>query len=97
SQDDGEGLGKFADEKHIPIVQSGFTTSTKNNSHGEILREFVLSHPDCTHYLFLDADVCFLEPDTVLLMLEALEADATCSGIGPRMSWDGINEIPEDI
>jgi hypothetical protein len=82
-------------KKHsFPYFQSGFTTATVNNSHGEILSQFVLEHPDCTHYLFLDPDVCFLEYDPIHFMLDELEGDNNVFGMGPRLSWDGIDEIP---
>lgn len=90
-------LKEYAAAKQIPILQSGYGTQPKNNSHGEILRRFVLETPDCTHYLFLDADICFLKQATINTMLAELRADATAFGIGPRMSWDGIQEIPEDV
>ena len=96
SQDDMTDLGAYAESKRIPIVQSGFTTETENNSHGEVLSRFVLEHPDCTHYLFLDADVCFVEGNTLNAMLEELEGGTDVFGIGPRMSWDGVVEIPEE-
>ena len=82
--------------KKLPLIQSGFTTETENNSHGEILRKFVLEHPNCTHYLFLDTDVCFLEDQTLHTMLSELEEHPNLFGIGPRMSWDGVVEIPAD-
>jgi hypothetical protein len=96
SHDDMAGLRAYAQSQKIPIIQSGFTTETENNSHGEVLRRFVLEHPDCTHYLFLDADVCFLQDNTLHVMLEELEGNAEAFGIGPRMSWDGVDEIPEE-
>jgi hypothetical protein len=97
SRDDTSELAAYAESKGIPFVQSGFSTETKNNSHGEILGRFVLEHPDCTHYLFLDADVCFLEDNTLDAMLAELEDRATAFGIGPRMSWDGVEELPRDV
>jgi hypothetical protein len=97
SQDDATGLRAYAESKGIPIVQSGFTTETENNSHGEVLSRFVLEHPDCTHYLFLDPDVCFLEDNTLDVMMEELEGTTGAFGIGPRMSWDGVDEIPEEV
>ena len=97
SGDDLAPLEAYATAKHIPMIQSGYGTSSKNNSHGEILRRFVLDSPDCTHYLFLDADICFIQENTIGSMLAELAHDATVFGIGPRMSWDGITEIPEDL
>ena len=82
---------------NVPIIPSGFSLTTEHNSHGDILRRFVLDHPDCTHYLFLDADVCFLENGTILTMLAELERTPLLFGIGPRMSWDGVNDIPSEV
>ena len=97
SQDDMTDLRAYAESQHIPILQSGFTTETENNSHGEVLSRFVLEHPDCTHYLFLDTDVCFVEDNTIVVMLKELEDRADAFGIGPKMSWDGIVEMPEEV
>lgn len=94
SQDDMTGLSAYAAGVGIPIIQSGFATQTKNNSHGEILSKLVFDKPDCTHYLFLDADVCFLEDNTLQTMLVELENAPGAFGIGPLMSWDGVQEIP---
>lgn len=97
STDDMGQLRSYAAQRGVPIVPSGFELATMNNSHGEILRRFVLEHPDCTHYLFLDPDACFVQPDTLQTMLAELERDPTAFGIGPRQSWDGENEIPLDV
>ena len=94
STDDMRGLRSYATQVHVPIAPSGFSLTTEYNSHGDVLRRFVLDHPNCTHYLFLDADVCFIEANTLLTMLANLERNPTLFGIGPRMSWDGITEIP---
>ena len=95
SEDITEELIEFLASRNIPFRQSGFTTKTQNNSHGEVLRRFVLEHPDCTHYLFLDADVCFIEDETLTVMMEELEAQPDVFGIAPLMSWDGKTEILE--
>jgi len=97
STDDTSELIAYTESQGIPFVQSGFSTETENNSHGEILSKFVLEHPDCTHYLFLDPDVCFLDDSTIGTMLDELEDHANAFGIGPRMSWDGEEEIPEAV
>jgi hypothetical protein len=96
SLDDMTGLRAFVESRQIPILPSGFTTETENNSHGEILSRFVLAHPDPTHYLFLDPDVCFLEDNTLDVMMSELEGTPDGFGIGPRMSWDGVEEIPQE-
>jgi GT2 family glycosyltransferase len=97
STDDMGALRQYAAQKRVPILPSGFPLNTANNSHGEILRRFVLDHPDCTHYLFLDADVCFVQANTIHKLLEEVEQTPTAFGIGPRMSWDGVNEIPPEV
>jgi hypothetical protein len=97
SQDDLASLSAYAARKQVPLLPSGFTTATLNNSHGEVLRRFVLDHPSCTHYLFLDADVCFVEDRTLHTMLIELEQAHDAFGIGPRMSWDGVEEIPAAV
>jgi hypothetical protein len=96
SQDDMTDIESYAESKGIPITQSGFTTQTRHNSHGEVLRRFVLENPETSHYLFLDSDVCFLEDLTLNCMLIELEIAPDAFGIGARMSWDGVDEIPED-
>ena len=95
SQDDRTELVNYAKGRGIPIIQSGFTTETENNSHGEVLRRFVLENPDPSHYLFLDCDVVFLEDYTLNTMLTELEKTPDAFGISPRMSWDGVEEIPK--
>jgi hypothetical protein len=97
SQDDMTGLHSYAAMKEIPIIPSGHKTETINNSHGEILRRFVLENPEPKYYLFLDADICFLEHNTLNCMLDELEADSGAFGIHPRMSWDGVDEIPKQV
>ena len=50
--DDGDDLMALRDYAHqsgTPFVQSGHKLAP--NVHGEVLRTFVLGHPDCSHYL----------------------------------------------
>jgi hypothetical protein len=74
SEDDTTALRAFAAEVGVPVVASGFTTHTKHNSHGEILRRFVLDHPEATHYLFLDTDAVFSQPSAIGTMADELDA-----------------------
>lgn len=97
STDDTTDLRAYAARMGIPIVPSGFSTTSLHNSHGEILSRFVLEHPDCSHYLFLDADVCFITDGALTIMREELDATPDAFGIGARMSWDGIAELPEEV
>lgn len=97
STDESGELRRYAQRMNVPILPSGFPLTTAHNSHGEILRRFVLDQPDCTHYLFLDADVCFVQTNTIHTMLAEVEQAPQAFGIGPRMSWDGTSEIPLEI
>ena len=97
SGDDMTDLLQLLEEKAIPLYQSGFNVETKVNSHGEVLAQFVLEHPYCRYYLFLDADVCFIEDSTIDLMMAQLEADNRLFGVGVRQTWDGQEEIPTEI
>jgi len=96
SQDDKAGLDAFARAREIPVLPSGYGFKTKWNSHGEILRKFVMEHPDCAYYLFLDADACFLQDETIPAMARELEQDSSAFGIAPRLSPNGENEIGEE-
>jgi GT2 family glycosyltransferase len=89
STDDTSGLRAAAGRLGVPLTPSGYTLDTLNNSHGDVLRSFVLANPDCDYFLFLDADVVFVQPDTIPAMLRELETQPDAFGAGPRMSWDG--------
>ena len=97
SQDGTEELEAYARSVGIEFTQSGFVAAEQQvNSHGEVLRQFVLENPECEYYLLLDADVCFIEPNTVdTLVSEITEYDdvwavharsrrATARLFGPR-------------
>jgi len=94
STDGTDELVRYAERVGVPVRQSGWPRGTHGNSHGDVLRRFVLDRPGCSHYLFLDADVVFIEPNTIQTMLSELERTPGAFAIGPRMSWDGANEIP---
>ena len=82
STDDISELKAYLQSRGLCLEQTGFTTNTKNNSHGEILGKFVLDHPNCTHYLFLDADIRFLKDNTIGVLLKELEEREDAFGIG---------------
>src|SRR6185436_7515348 len=96
SQDDRNTLEAYTREKGIPLLPSGFELKTDFNSHGELLQRFVLEHPDCAYYLFLDTDTCFIENETLSTMLQELERDPDAFGIAPRLSSNGEVEIARD-
>ncbi|MDT7784018.1 MAG: hypothetical protein QOF58_2437 [Pseudonocardiales bacterium] len=95
STDDTAGLRAYAAARGIPVLPSGFGRGMPHNSHGAVLDRFVLEHPDCDYYLFLDSDVVFIQDDTLHTMRAELEADESAFGVGARMSWDGEAEVPQ--
>jgi hypothetical protein len=82
SQDGTDALEAYARSVGIDFRQSGLVaTETKVNSHGEVLRQFVMENPECEYYLLLDADICFVKPDTVdTLIGEINEHDDVWAG-----------------
>ena len=99
STDDRSGMLAAAGRYGAEVVQSGFPISTPGNSHGEVLRRFVLdpSNEQADHFLFLDADVCFTRPGTIATLRTTLSAYPDAFGVGPRMSWDGETPMPAQL
>lgn len=95
STDDIQLLQDYLRLQGLQLHASGYSLDTENNSHGDVLRSFVLNYEDYTHYLFLDPDVVFVEEHTLETLLKELEEQSGLFGIGPRLSWDGKEEIPE--
>lgn len=62
-------------------------------SHGDVLRDFVLAHEEATHFLFVDADVAFAEPDCVWSMLGEVARDSSVwaaqARFHPYEAWRG--------
>lgn len=96
STDDTRALRAAAAARGVPIVPSGFGLATEHNSHGDILSRFVQAQAGCTHFLFLDADTCFIEDDTISTLVRELDDHPEAFGIGPRLSWDGVSEVPAE-
>lgn len=67
-----EALKTFAAARDIPVLPTGFQRYIAAEQHGAALTNFVRDHSDCTHYLFLDADMWFVEPNTIRDMLSEL-------------------------
>ncbi len=65
-------LRSYLAEQKIPLVPTGFDNSVAAEKHGVALGAFVREHPECTHYLFLDSDMWFVEEDTISTMLREL-------------------------
>src|SRR2546425_12064280 len=67
SDDDGVGaLRDAAAECGARFERSRWPYSESTvNTHGDVLRDFVLGSPDALYYLFLDADVVFTQRHSV--------------------------------
>lgn len=97
-----EALRAYAAERDIPIVATGFGQYVAAEHHGAALTAFVQSDPDCTHYLFLDADMWFVEPETIATMLAELRAaspntfaiQARIYGYYQGLVYEGRDGIP---
>lgn len=72
-----EQLCRFLDERAIPLIPTGFPPYVAAELHGAALERFVQEHAGCSHYLFLDADMWFVEPDTLGTMQRELGAAGT--------------------
>jgi hypothetical protein len=72
--DDGhvEQLRAYLDDRQAVFVQTGFDTTIAGEKHGAAFASFMREHAECSHYLFLDADMWFVEPDTIPTMLAEL-------------------------
>ncbi|WP_018639527.1 glycosyltransferase family protein [Parafrankia elaeagni] len=57
------------------------------NSHGDVLRAFVLAHEDASHLWFLDCDVTFTQPDCLGVMLADLAAEPDLWAVQARFHW----------
>jgi GT2 family glycosyltransferase len=87
SSDDTTALKAFLDQVGIEFSPSGFTTDETANTHGEILARFVLSSRPTDSFLFLDADVCFLEEATVDVMRSELAVNENIWAVQARLRW----------
>lgn len=95
STDEMQHLTSFAEDKKIPIVQTKWDRNTPGNNHGENLRDFVLSHQDCDFFLFLDADIVFVQDETVTTMASELAgAGDDVWAVQARFTEDGETEVP---
>jgi hypothetical protein len=73
-------LKAYLSDQRIPLIQTGFDNSLAPEKHGAAFDSFVEEYDDCTHYLFLDSDMWFVENNTIPTMLsELLESPPTVS------------------
>lgn len=67
-------LEEYLAPQGIAMKPTGFAHYIAAEQHGTALTNFVRTNPDCTHYLFLDADMWFVEAGTIATMLQELQA-----------------------
>jgi hypothetical protein len=67
-------LESYLAERGISLTPTGFPHYIAAEQHGVALSNFVRTHTNCTHYLFLDADMWFIEPETIATMLAELQS-----------------------
>jgi len=72
-------LYAYLTAQDIACVQTGFDTSIAGEKHGVAFANFIHEHPECTHFLFLDADMWFVEPNTIPAMVEELTSAPSTS------------------
>jgi hypothetical protein len=79
-------LESYLAERGIPLTPTGFAHYIAAEQHGAALTNFVRAHHGWTHYLFLDADMWFIEPNTIAIMLAELRAaSANTFGVQARI------------
>ena len=67
-----ESLRAYLTQREITLRQTGLDTSVAPEKHGTVFARFIQEEQDCSHYLFLDSDMWFIEKDTIPTMLKEL-------------------------
>ena len=81
-----EDLRRYLADQQVRIIQTGFDTTIAAEKHGVALAHFIGDHPNYTHYLFLDADMWFMEPETIpTMMTELVSAPPTTFAVQARI------------
>src|SRR5438045_9001824 len=65
-------LSEYLTSHGISLTATGGRYYVAAEQHGAALTDFIARRPDPTHYLFLDADMWFIEPNTIGTMLTEL-------------------------
>jgi GT2 family glycosyltransferase len=85
------GLGAL--EEAAAAVGAGFertrwpAASTTVNTHGDVLRDFVLARPESEYFLFVDCDIDFEAPGVVDLMVTDIASDEALWAVQARFRW----------
>jgi hypothetical protein len=65
-------LRAYLTDQQVAFLQTSFDTSIAGEKHGVAFANYIHDHPEYTHFLFLDADMWFIEPDTIPTMVTEL-------------------------
>ena len=86
SSDEGaEELREAASDLGATFVRTRWPAAdATTNTHGDVLRDFVLGRREADCYLFVDADIVFVEADTVATMLDELRASSDLWAVQAR-------------
>jgi hypothetical protein len=60
------------------------------NTHGDVLRDFVLARPDAPAFLIADSDICFFDPAVLAVMCAELAEDAAVWAVGARLLTEQV-------
>lgn len=78
-------LTSTAEELSVRLIRSRWPAKDAHcNTHGDVLRDFVLEHPAADLFLLIDADVMFDEPDTIWTMVDELLASGDLWAVQAR-------------
>jgi hypothetical protein len=61
------------------------------NTHGDVLRDFVLADAGADHFLFVDADIDFEEEGSVSVLVDDIDADEQLWAVQARFRWSEGN------
>ena len=87
STDDLDALVDTAKDKGAQFERSRWPASEATfNTHGDVLRDFVLARRDADFYLLVDSDIDFETPAALQTMLAELQEDASLWAVQARFS-----------
>ena len=89
-------LAAYAAARGVAFRQSGRDAVRRvANSHGEVLRQFILSDRECDFYLIADADICFLSDNTLDRMRDEIGRHPDAWAIQTRYGVESVAVLPD--
>lgn len=75
-------------ELGVGFVESSWPAAASGvNTHGDVLRDFVLEAAGATHFLLVDADTACEAPETVWRMVQELDRNPRAWAVQARFRW----------